>query len=387
MLHITNGEATKTPLEQSGLPGRFFSWDDILHEGPTPLVSGDEWLRVRAKYLASAGYGDEGEIYATYAGKDALEHLDGSEQNGATRRSGSEWSELERGGGAKSPRSGDRRASREDEVVFWFEHDLYDQLLLIRHLWWIDTKGRGRAGKYSIVMGTDYLGMLKPEDFPPRFERRQSITEEQIALGSAAWQAYCGDDPGKLVAFSDLPAKAGSHASSRAGSHASSRAGSHASSRAGSHVSSRAGSYTSVLPYLGRAMHRLLEEFPSTANGLSRCERQILEVLAEGDRSPEQTFIQASTREEDIWLGDWSFWTIAKRLNAGPYPLLTLDVEPRENRLPTGTLAITGTGRRVLAGDADHVALNGISRWIGGTLLTPARCWRWTGSSLRPPAP
>ena len=75
MLHITNGEATKMPLEQSGVPGRFFSWDDILHDGPTPLVSGDEWLRIRAKYLASAGYGDEDDIYASYAGKDALEGL------------------------------------------------------------------------------------------------------------------------------------------------------------------------------------------------------------------------------------------------------------------------------------------------------------------------
>ena len=73
----------------------------------------------------------------------------------------------------------------EDEVVFWFEHDLYDQLLLIRHLWWIDTQGRGRADRYSIVIGTDYLGLLKPQDFPPRFERRQAITEEQIALGTA----------------------------------------------------------------------------------------------------------------------------------------------------------------------------------------------------------
>ena len=322
MLHITNGEATKAPLEQSGLPGRFFSWDDILHDGPTPLLSGDEWLRVRARYLASAGYGDEADILATYAGKDELERLDA-----------------------------------EDEVVFWFEHDLYDQLLLIRHLWWIDTKGRGRAGKYSIVIGTDYLGMLKPEDFPPRFERRQSITEEQIALGSAAWRAYCGDDPARLVGFADLP-----------------------------DLRPEGRSYL-VLPYLARAIHRLLEEFPSAQNGLSRCERQILEVLAEGNRSPEQTFIQASKREEDIWLGDWSFWTIAKRLNAGPHPLLTLDVEPRDDRLPTGTLAITGTGRQVLAGEADHVELNGISRWIGGTFLTPARCWRWTGSSLQPPAP
>ena len=86
-------------------------------------------------------------------------------------------------------------------------------------------------------------------------------------------------------------------------------------------------------------------------------------------------------------MGDSSFWTIVKGLHAGPNPLLTLDVQPRDGRLPTGTLAITGTGRRVLAGRADQVHLNGISRWIGGTLLTPERCWRWTGSSLQPPSP
>ena len=320
MLHITNGEATKDPLERSGVPGRFSSWDDILHEGPTPLVSGEPWLRTRARYFASAGYGTEAEMFDAFKVKDdALETL-----------------------------------ADEDEVVFWFEHDLYDQLLLVRHLWWIDTHGRDRAGRYSVVMGTDYLGLLKPEDFPLRFERRQPISEEQIALGSGAWRIFCADDPGRLMAFSDLRPE---------------------------------GRSCLELPYLGRAIHRLLEEFPSSYNGLARTERQILAVLADGDRSPEQTFIESSKFEEDIWLGDSSFWTRVKGLNAGPHPLLSLDVESREERLPTGTLTITGTGRRVLAGGADHVGLNGISRWIGGTFLTPERCWRWTGFSLQPPSP
>ena len=31
-----------------------------------------------------------------------------------------------------------------EEVVFWFEHDLLDQLLLIRHLWWL-VDGTGSA--------------------------------------------------------------------------------------------------------------------------------------------------------------------------------------------------------------------------------------------------
>ncbi len=313
MLHITNGEATRSRLEPSGVPGRFSSWDDILHDGPTPLVSGEDWLRVRAAYFASVGYGSADDMLRSFRVKDdALEKLE-----------------------------------HEDEVVFWFEHDLYDQLLLIRHLWWIGANGADRADRYSIVIGTDYLGLLRPKDFPARFAARQRIRDEQIRLGSAAWTAFCGDDPSKLLPFA---------------------------------------APSPELPYLSGALRRLFEEFPSTRDGLSRTERQVLEVLSEGDRSPEQAFMAASKLEEDIWLGDWSFWTMVKRLNAGTHPLLTLDVHDRPDRLPTGTLQITGDGRRVLAGRADHVDLNGISRWIGGTHLTPERCWRWTGSSLQRPA-
>ena len=250
MLHVTNGEATKDPLEKSGVPGRFASWDDILHDGPTPLVSGDEWLRVRARYLSSVGYGGEDEMVEGYRPKDdALETLSG-----------------------------------EDEVVFWFEHDLYDQLLLIRHLWWIG-RHPDASRRFSIVIGTDYLGMLAPRDFPPRFAARQPITGEQIRIGTDAWTAYCGSDPTKLLGFCE-----------------------------------GADQIDRSLPYLRRAMRRLLEEFPAAGNGLARSERQILEVLAEGDRTPEQTFVAASRLEDDIWMGDWSFWTIVQRLNAGTHP-------------------------------------------------------------------
>jgi len=110
-------------------------------------------------------------------------------------------------------------------------------------------------------------------------------------------------------------------------------------------------------------------------------------VLREGPRSPGQAFVACATREDDIWMGDWSFWTIVKRLAGGADPLVTADVERMEDRFPEGLLAITETGRAVLAGRADYLALNAPSRWIGGTCLTPERAWRWTGSSLLPPAP
>jgi hypothetical protein len=314
MLNVTNGEATRNPLEQSGVPGVFVSWDDLLAEGPTPLASGDEWARVRARYLASAGYGDEDEMLRDFRAKgDPLE-----------------------------------QARDHEEVVFWFEHDLHCQLLLIHHLWWL-SQHRPPATRLSIVIGPEHLGLLKPADFPSRFVARRAITDDEITLGAEMWTVYCGDDPTKLMAYLNLPAAAGS-----------------------------------CLAHLPRAMHRLLEEFPAAGTGLARSERQILDVLSEGPRSPEQAFVACARLEDDIWMGDWSFWRIVRMLAAAPHPLVHAATEDVPGRLPAGTLTITDTGRQVLAGRADHVALNAPSRWIGGTRLTPERMWRWTGSSVQP---
>src|SRR5829696_5595703 len=54
ILHILNGDAPRPVMEQSSLPGTFSAWPDVLHEGPTPLATGEEWIRARAGYLDGA---------------------------------------------------------------------------------------------------------------------------------------------------------------------------------------------------------------------------------------------------------------------------------------------------------------------------------------------
>lgn len=75
-------------------------------------------------------------------------------------------------------------------------------------------------------------------------------------------------------------------------------------------------------------------------------------------------------------MGDTTFWQIVERLATGARPLLRLTVTPRATGLPDGTVALTEAGRDVLAGRTDHMALNGIDRWMGGVHLTDGR-WRW----------
>jgi len=328
ILHVTNGDCARVLMERSGIPGTFLAWPDVLHEGPTSLASGDEWIEVRARYLASDGFGT--------AGAEALNDV--LEKYGASDRTLESYASY-------------------DEVVFWFEHDLFDQLLLIRHLWWL----RGKAGpRFSLVCGDEYLGLLRPEEFPPLFEARRTITAEHIRIGARAWEAFCSEDPAGLLPF------------------------------AAAEDTGQSG----LLPYLAAAIRRHLEEFPSTTNGLARSERQILQVLSEGLRTPDEAFVEAAKLEESIFMGDLSFWTIVRRLVECARPLVAAQVQPRDGRLPSGTLTLTADGAAVLAGRADHVALNGIDRWLGGVRLeggsrtapaaTPERLWRWTGSTLRP---
>ena len=310
MLHITNGDSTRMGLERSSVPGTFSSWGDILYEGPTPPnVSTEEWRRVRVEYLASQFDNADG-IGMKYRLEDE-----------ALQR----WRD-------------------HDEVVFWFEHDLYDQLLLLRHFSWLGDQGPTSPTRFTFICGDTYLGLLKPDQFPEVFERRRPISGDHIWPARRAWKAFCSDDPTARVPF--------------------------------------AAAASAELPYLPGAMRRHLEDFPSASNGLARSEAQILRILSEGTRTPEETFIECQALEERIFMGDASFWTIVKRLAAGLHPLITARVEEQRDRLPLGTLEITSTGRDVLAGRADQVALNGLDRWMGGVRLTPSQCWRWTGTTL-----
>ncbi len=55
MLHVMNGDATRTPFEQSGMPGDVTVYADALLEGPVPAGLTDaEMLGVREGFWATA---------------------------------------------------------------------------------------------------------------------------------------------------------------------------------------------------------------------------------------------------------------------------------------------------------------------------------------------
>lgn len=83
-------------------------------------------------------------------------------------------------------------------------------------------------------------------------------------------------------------------------------------------------------------------------------------------------------------MGDATFWTRLERLASGERPLIRISGRPTNGRLPDGEIVLTDDGRRVLAGEADWVALNGIDVWLGGVHLVGREVeWRWDPGARR----
>ena len=321
MLHVTNGSVVVTRLHDLGLPGRALPWDDVLHEGPVRAGLDHATLRgERAAYLSTVGFD----------GADIIER------------------------GLMARDAALAAALSEDEVVLWFEHDLYDQLHLLQILDRLDHP------RTTAVLADDYLGGQRPNTLRAWFAARQVITDSQRALAARAWAAFRNPDPAELVAFiSDHSAPAPDG------------------------VADPHRGFRHLVP----ALRRHLQQFPWTGTGLSRTQAQSLSAVAAGAVRVRDAFIAANHElEPAVFMGDSTWWCHIRPLIVAPRPLL----EVHGQKPPTWqdpawwhddaaapTLVVTADGEAVLQGRADHVALNGIDRWLGGVHVTTKSLWRW----------
>jgi hypothetical protein len=319
VLHLTNGDCVAAPLRESTLGGEVSISADVLHEGPAPAgLSAERWRKVRARYLAEGGHVGYDECLQNLA----------------------DW---------------DRKvdeASNYDEVVLWFEHDLFDQLNLIRLLALLSERplvGTRLSlvciGEYPGIEPFHGLGQLAPEQLAALFEERVPVSRAQIEIAREAWLAFCSSDPGGVEA---LLARE-----------------------------------TGALPFLAGALRRHLEEFPSTLDGLSRTERQSLAAVAAAPLSFSELFRAVQRLEERVFQGDLSFLRVLRGLAVGPHPLLKLEPSP-SGSLHSQTVTLARMGRQVLAGEADWVHVAGIDRWLGGVHLAGLESpWRWNPQRQR----
>jgi Domain of unknown function (DUF1835) len=328
MLHITNGDSVGETLRQTGLPGDILAWRDVLHEGPTPAGLSLEQMST---------------IRAQFLADSAMGPY------------GDVLAEFIQRDTMLA------QCAAHKEVILWFEHDLYDQLQLIQILDWFSHHDRGKTALSLICIHTFPgianfvgLGQLNAGQLGSLFETRRPLTQVELTLGSEAWNAYCSPDPEALEAFLRKD--------------------------------------TSALPFLKAALLRHLEQFPALQGGLSRTEREILEVVASGVHKPLAIFRATQEKEESPFMGDSALWLYLSTLSTGQKPFLRRTdggafafptIDPATGHYDMAflehELVLTDEGRKALAGQADWIRSNkGIDRWLGGVHLQGRdAAWRW----------
>jgi hypothetical protein len=329
-LHVANGTCTTRLIQNAGIPGALSIWADPLYEGPVPGGLTDEaLLDVRQRYHSGPADVSPG------------------------ARSGSDPS-LDPANDMRQWRATIERHDSYDELILWFEHDLFDQLCLIQLLTWIRER-LPRTKPVSLVCIGSFpghpefkgLGELTPGEVASLLEIRQRLSEPQYALAEHAWQAFREPTP---EALGDIRQRD-----------------------------------TSALPYLAGTLTRFLQEYPWTADGLSRAERRLLELASGDGIALSSAFRRMHDGETVYYITDTSLARLAEELSRTSPPLLTLAPGSAGNDEGLrGTVTVTDTGRAVLAGRLDKVATCGIDRWLGGVhLQSGGALWRWDDARQR----
>jgi hypothetical protein len=294
MLHILNGDATAARLAPAALPGEVLVWRDILVEGPVARELGvDALAERRAPWL---------ERHLGIAPGDYI-------ANGRTQADGL------------------ARASTHDEIVLWFEQDLFCVANLGHLAAWL-RRARPPA-RVSLVFPAEPLGTTESAALAALFAERRPFTDDAIAHAAAWWAAYTAPDPSAFAPRED------------------------------------------ALPFLDVAARLHLARFPAIGTGLGAVEAAALAALDKTPR-PFADVFRAATRDERMrghGMADLQFFAYLHALADGPAPLVTIEAR---------TAAITAAGRAVREGARDRLDAQALDWWLGGVHLEGRHAaWRW----------
>jgi hypothetical protein len=300
MMHLHNGDIAASLARRAGVPGRHMPFRESLVGGPVqPNLPLHEWVEARAAFL-SEQYG---------------EHL---------LRVRNELLEQEKV---------IDRAHEEEEVVLWFEHDLY---CLVHLLYLLSRLSKVR--RISLIWCSEPLGTQSEEDLFARFDSRAAITPAMNTAANLAWRAFTSSDPTALNRFLSAD--------------------------------------VADFPFLRDGFLLHASRFPSTHSGLGEVERRAVEGIDAGANDFVSLFTRFDQKPPRFGFGDGEFLRHLKHLASAAVPVITIIGEEKANP-PKALFTLTPAGRNMMEGKIDFVEINNPRFWLGGAHLTRERMWRW----------
>ncbi|MEQ8754642.1 MAG: DUF1835 domain-containing protein [Coleofasciculus sp. G1-WW12-02] len=315
-LHLRCGCDIQQGLKQAGFLGDFLEFADPYCQGTLPDDSNfSHFLSQRANFISQA-YGIEL--------KDAHKRLE------------REYDRL-------------HKSHHYPRIVLWFEHDVYDQLILayiLHHFWHSGSQPEQLEliclDKFPGIHRFLGLGQLSPEALRTLWYQRQPMTPKRLELGHRVWQGLTASSPQALncIINQGLP----------------------------------------ELPFMAQALHRHLQELPWIEDGLSLTERLTLTLLLEkGAMTGGQLFKTLTLEKEPLpYLGDTMYWQVLATLSHLLYPPFDIDIDTIHLPWSRRILQLNDTGHALLNRQVHGLQLNPINRWVGGVpLCSHQPLWLW----------
>jgi len=170
-LHITNGDFTTNYLKSLNFSGDFITWREMLCEGKTTTDVGSEnFWKNRFEFLKSS-YKVSKKKFIDYT--------------------------------LKEYRTLCNKKST-DEIVLWFDHDLFCQINMVAVISWLKRYRQGyhitlvQSGKIHGSKKIKGINDFTEKQVHKQFKERVTLTKDDIEYADYIWQLYCSDSPLRL---------------------------------------------------------------------------------------------------------------------------------------------------------------------------------------------
>lgn len=296
MLHIHNGDVTASLARRAGIDGEHLPFRESLACGPVP--AGVE-LETRARHLAEAH------------GQNLLRVRNDLLEQEASLAA----------------------AMSHDEIVLWFEHDLFCLANLLSLL-----QRFAKHPRLSLIWTREPIATRDEAELVTLFNSRAAVTPAMLEVADEGWRAYTSSDPLVLDAF----------------------------------VSRESYGF----PFLRDGLTLHASRFPSLRNGLGAIANRALTLIAAGITDFSSIFGRLDGEHPRFGFGDSEILRELRTLSWCAVPLLTV-TETTEAGPPKVLFALTPVAMSVIGGTADFITLNEPDYWLGGAHVSKGIQWRW----------
>lgn len=235
LLHITNGDNFTKRLESLQINGDIITWREMLCEGKTLTNVGSEtFWKTRFDFL-----------HKNYK----------VSKSWFIEKTLKEYRSL-------------CNHKQQDEIVLWFEYDLFCQINLIAVLSWLKTNRKyahislvcsGNEDESDTMYG---LNDLTDDQLLNLYKKKKELSQDDIEFADYVWQLYCSDNPIRLENLSEFR--------------------------------------DFQFDYLFDAIKAHLHRFPSIKNGLNEMENNILRLAIEKKPTSRKEFVGEILKNQDF---------------------------------------------------------------------------------------